>query len=71
MNIYVVRYEDADVEYCSFYCNKRDAHKGRTEFRRRFKKFKSGSVHKINVGRKKEGFIKLFTKHGIKSRLRA
>ena len=71
MNIYVVRYEDADVEYCSFYCNKRDAHKGRTEFRRRFKKFKSGSIEKVDVGRDKEGFINMFNKYAIKHRERA
>ena len=70
MNVYIVRYEDADIEYCNFYCNQRDAYKGRAELRRKFKKFKSGSVEKINVGRKKEGFINLFHKYGIKSRLR-
>ena len=70
MNIYIVRYEDADVEYCSFYCNKREAYKVRAKLRKQFKKFKSGSVEKVNVGRKKDGFIKLFHKYGIKSRLR-
>ena len=70
MNVYVVRYEDAEIEYCSFYCNKREAYKGRAKRRKKFRKFKSGSVERINVGRKKDGFINLFHKYGIQSRLR-
>ena len=70
MNVYVVRYEDAEIEYCSFYCNKREAYNGRAKLRKKFRKFKSGSVERINIGRKKDGFINLFHKYGIQSRLR-
>ena len=70
MILYVVRYEDGDVEYCSFYKNQRDAHTGRTKFRRKFKKFKSGSVQRVDVGRGKEGIVKLFDKYAIKYRER-
>ena len=70
MILYVVRYEDGDVEYCSFYKNQRDAHTGRTKFRRKFKKFKSGSVQRVDVGRGKECIINLFDKYAIKYRER-
>ena len=66
MDIYVVRYEDGDVEFCSFYRNKREAMKGRTEFKRQFKKM--GSVEKIVVARNKDGFINLFDRYAIKHR---
>ena len=65
-NVYVVRYEDGDVEFCSFYRNKREAMKGRTEFKRQFKKM--GSVEKKTISRTKEGFLNLFTRYAVKSR---
>ena len=37
MNVYMVRYEDGDIEFCAFYRNQREAMKGRTYFKRRFK----------------------------------
>ena len=64
MNIYVVRYEDGDVEFCSFFANKKEAMKGRTKFKRKFGKI--GSVQKRNIGRNKTGFIKLFNRYAIK-----
>ena len=66
MIVYVVRYEDGDVEFCSFYRNKREAMKGRTEFKRQFKKM--GSVEKKTISRTKEGFLNLFTRYAVKSR---
>ena len=66
MDLYIVRYEDGDVEFCSFYRNKRKAMKGRTEFKRKFKKM--GSVEKIVVARNKDGFINLFDRYAIKHR---
>ena len=64
MDIYVVRYEDGDVEFCSFYRNKREAMKGRTQFKRQFKKM--GSVEKKTIERNKEGFLNLFERYAIK-----
>ncbi len=66
MYIYVVRYEDGDIEFCSFFRNKKDAMKGRTKFKRKFGKM--GSVERQAIGRDKGGFIKLFDKYAIKSR---
>ena len=66
LDFYIVRYEDGDVEFCSFYRNKREAMKGRTEFKRQFKKM--GSVEKITISRTKEGFLNLFTRYAVKSR---
>tara|TARA_R100001082_G_scaffold2212_1_gene1980 strand:- start:6477 stop:6692 length:216 start_codon:yes stop_codon:yes gene_type:complete len=66
LDFYIVRYEDGDVEFCSFYRNKRDAMKGRTEFKRQFKKM--GSVEKKTISRTKEGFLNLFTRYAVKSR---
>ena len=67
-NIYVVRYEDADLEFCSFYCNQLDATKGRTEFKRQFGKI--GSIEKKKVDYTKRGFINLFNRYSIKHRER-
>ena len=58
MIVYVVRYEDGDVEFCSFFRNKKEAMKGRTEFKREFGKM--GSVERRVIGRDKGGFIDLF-----------
>tara|TARA_R100001594_G_scaffold77470_1_gene112079 strand:+ start:795 stop:1010 length:216 start_codon:yes stop_codon:yes gene_type:complete len=66
LDFYIVRYEDGDVEFCSFYRNKREAMKGRTEFKRQFKKM--GSVEKKTISRTKEGFLNLFTRYAVKSR---
>ena len=65
MYIYVVRYEDGDVEFCSFFANKKEAMKGRTKFKRKFGKI--GSVERQDIGRNKTGFIKLFNRFAIKS----
>ena len=51
MIVYVVRYEDGDVEFCSFFRNKKEAMKGRTEFKRKFGKM--GSVERRVIGRDK------------------
>ena len=67
-NIYVVRYEDADLEFCSFYCNQLDATKGRTEFKRQFGKI--GSIEKKKVDYTKRVFINLFNRYSIKHRER-
>ncbi|QDP51806.1 MAG: hypothetical protein GOVbin212_25 [Prokaryotic dsDNA virus sp.] len=64
MDLYIVRYEDGDVEFCSFYRNKREAMKGRTQFKRQFKKM--GSVEKKTIERNKEGFLNLFERYAIK-----
>ena len=64
MDLYIVRYEDGDVEFCSFYKNKREAMKGRTQFKRQFKKM--GSVEKKTIERNKEGFLNLFERYAIK-----
>lgn len=66
MDIYIVRYEDGDVEFCSFFRNQREAMKGRTELKREYKKM--GSIEKKTIGRNKEGFLSLFNKYGIKHR---
>ena len=66
LDFYIVRYEDGYVEFCSFYRNKREAMKGRTEFKRQFKKM--GSVEKKTISRTKEGFLNLFTRYAVKSR---
>ena len=50
MIIYIVRYEDGDVEFCSFFRNKKDAMKGRTQFKREFGKM--GSVERKVIGTK-------------------
>jgi len=68
MYVYVVRYEDGDVEFCSFFANKKEAMKGRTKFKRKFGKI--GSVERRDVGRNKGGFIKLFNRFAIKSKTR-
>ena len=68
MYIYVVRYEDGDVEFCSLYANKKDAMKGRTKFKRKFGKI--GSVEKKKVDYTKRGFIDLFNRYSIKHRER-
>ena len=34
--IYICRYEDGDVEFCTFHTNKEDARKSRTSFKRQF-----------------------------------
>ena len=67
-NVYVVRYEDGDMEFCSFYCNQAEAMKGRTEFKRQFGKV--GSVEKKSVIYTKKGFIDLFSKYAVKYRER-
>ena len=64
LDFYIVRYEDGDVEFCSFYRNKREAMKGRTQFKRQFKKM--GSVEKKTIERNKEGFLNLFERYAIK-----
>ena len=64
MDLYIVRYEDGDVEFCSFYRNKREAMKGRTQFKRQFKRM--GSVEKKTIERNKEGFLNLFERYAIK-----
>ena len=57
MIVYVVRYEDGDVEFCSFFRNKR--------------KFgKMGSVERRVIGRDKGGFIDLFHRFAITSATR-
>ena len=67
-NVYVVRYEDGDVEFCSFYCNQAEAMKGKTEFKRKFGK--EGSVEKKAVTYTKKGFVDLFKKYAVKHRER-
>ena len=67
-NVYLVRYEDGDVEVCSFYRNQAEAMKGRTEFKRQFGKV--GSVEKKSVIYTKKGFIDLFSKYAVKYRER-
>ena len=66
--VYVVRYEDSDVEFCSFYCNQADAMKGRTNFKRKFGKL--GSIEPIDVDYTKRGFIKTFDRYSVKYRER-
>ena len=68
MIVYVVRYEDGDVEFCSFFRNKKDAMKGRTQFKRKFGKM--GSVERRLIGRDKGSFIDLFDRFAIKSSTR-
>tara|TARA_R100000700_G_scaffold40802_1_gene57760 strand:+ start:3926 stop:4132 length:207 start_codon:yes stop_codon:yes gene_type:complete len=68
MIIYIVRYEDGDVEFCSFFRNKKDAMKGRTQFKREFGKM--GSVERKVIGRDKSGFIDLFHRFAIQSATR-
>ena len=65
MIVYVVRYEDGDVEFCSFFRNKKEAMKGRTEFKREFGKM--GSVERRVIGRDKGSFIDLFDRFAITS----
>ena len=66
MIVYLVRYEDGDVEFCHFYRNKREAMRGRTQYKKQFKKM--GSVEKFSIGRDKGSFLNLFEKYAIKSR---
>ena len=68
MIVYVVRYEDGDVEFCSFFRNKKEAMKGRTQFKRKFGKM--GSVERKVIGRDKSGFIDLFQRFAIQSATR-
>ena len=68
MDLYIVRYEDGDVEFCSFYRNQREAMKGRTEFKRQFKRM--GSIEKKTIERNKEGFLNLFERYAIKHKER-
>ena len=68
MIVYVVRYEDGDVEFCSFFRNKKEEMKGRTEFKRKFGKM--GSVERRVIGRDKGGFIDLFHRFAITSATR-
>ena len=68
MDLYIVRYEDGDVEFCSFFRNKKDAMKGRTQFKRKFGKM--GSVERRLIGRDKGSFIDLFDRFAIKSSTR-
>ena len=68
MNVYMVRYEDGDIEFCAFYRNQREAMKGRTQFKRKFKRM--GSVEKKTIARDKAGFINLFDRYAIKDRER-
>ena len=68
MDLYIVRYEDGDVEFCSFYRNKREAMKGRTHFKRQFKRM--GSIEKKTIERNKEGFLNLFNRYAIKHKER-
>ena len=68
MDLYIVRYEDGDVEFCSFYRNKREAMKGRTRFKRQFKRM--GSIEKKTIERNKEGFLNLFDRYAIKHKER-
>ena len=62
----MVRYEDGEIEFCAFYRNQREAMKGRTYFKRKFKRI--GSVEKKTISRTKEGFLNLFTRYAVKSR---
>lgn len=68
MIVYIVRYEDGDVEFCSFFRNKKEAMKGRTQFKREFGKM--GSVERKEIGRDKGSFIDLFNRFAIKSMTR-
>ncbi len=68
MNVYMVRYEDGDIEFCAFYRNQREAMKGRTYFKKKFKRI--GSVEKKTIARDKSGFIDLFNRHAVKYRER-
>tara|TARA_R100000664_G_C2686062_1_gene92047 strand:- start:42 stop:251 length:210 start_codon:yes stop_codon:yes gene_type:complete len=68
MNVYIVRYEDADVEICSFYCNQRDAMRGRTRFKRKFGVM--CSIEKKSIGRTKPDFINLVGKYNLEYRER-
>ena len=68
MIVYIVRYEDGDVEFCSFFRNKKEAMKGRTQFKRKFGKM--GSVERKVIGRDKGGFIDLFQRFAIQSATR-
>tara|TARA_R100001594_G_scaffold58231_4_gene92222 strand:+ start:1000 stop:1230 length:231 start_codon:yes stop_codon:yes gene_type:complete len=64
--IYIVRYEDLELEYCAFYNNVRNANKGKTTFKREFEK--CASIEKIEVPYSKKGFIDIINKYGIKYR---
>tara|TARA_Y100000593_G_C4253052_1_gene308176 strand:+ start:87 stop:305 length:219 start_codon:yes stop_codon:yes gene_type:complete len=67
-NVYILRYEDGDIEFCAFYQNQRLAMKGRSEFKRQFGKV--GSVERKSVPYSKKGFIDLFNKYAVKYRQR-
>ena len=71
MVMYICRYEDADVEYCSFHPSRVKALKGRAGFRRRSKKWDSGSIEKIDIERSQAGFLEMFDKYALKYRERA
>jgi len=66
--IYICRYEDGDVEFCTFHTNQADARKSRTSFKRKFGVV--GSVELQKVSYTKKGFIDLFNRYGIKYRQR-
>ena len=66
MVMYVCRYDDADVEYCSFHPSRVKALKSRASFRRRCKKFDSGSIEKIDIERSQLGFLEMFDKYALK-----
>ena len=68
-NVYIVRYEDGDIEFCSFYRNQAEAMKGRTGFKRQFGKV--GSIEKKSVTYTKKGFVDLFNQYAIKYRERS
>ena len=60
----MVRYEDGEIEFCAFYRNQREAMKGRTYFKRKFKRI--GSVEKKTIERNQERFLNLFERYAIK-----
>tara|TARA_R100001230_G_C5636289_1_gene143083 strand:+ start:348 stop:620 length:273 start_codon:yes stop_codon:yes gene_type:complete len=64
--IYVVRYEDSDVEFCSFYQNRQDATKGLNAYKRQFGKVGSLEKKKVKVGKK--GFLGLYNKFAIQTK---
>tara|TARA_R100000995_G_C3412388_1_gene89991 strand:+ start:372 stop:620 length:249 start_codon:yes stop_codon:yes gene_type:complete len=66
--IYVVRYEDSEVEYCSFFPSEQQAMKGRADFRRRYKK--TASIERVDIKNSKKYFLSLFNKYAIKEKSR-
>ena len=65
-SVYMVRYEDLELKYCTFFANKQDAEKGKSYFKRNFERI--ASIEKVDVPYSKKGFIDFVNQYSVKYR---